>query len=365
MSSTPDAATAAGAPAEERRITSLSFLTPGNFEDEHPAAGLQDTLELFAYGEELGFQGAWVRQRHLEHGVGSAAVFLAAAAQRTSRIELGSGVIPLGYENPWRLAEDLSLADVLSGGRLQIGVSTGRPPHAELLAEHAFDRPLDEIDFSHRRVERLIEHLRSPYLGDQDTRIHSPGNVQRPRLQPHSPGLADRVWYGGSSNASIDWAASAGVNLAVANIGSADNGDEFFSGQLAGVHRFRAGLRSRQGQADGRTPRIIVGRVIVPTDSADADARERYEAYRAGRHERTLRPQTFGARTTVIAPDYVGTSEQILERLRNDPVVAEAHELQLNLPYEFAAADYRQILSDVRERIAPELGWQPAEPARR
>ncbi|MFF3736615.1 LLM class flavin-dependent oxidoreductase [Streptomyces sp. NPDC002566] len=114
-------------------ITSSAFLTPGNFADDDPCTGLEETLQLFEYGERLGYDGAWIRQRHLEHGVGSAAVFLAAAGQRTERVELGTAVIPIGYESPFRLAEDLALADVLSRGRLQVGFSTGMP-HA------AFDK---------------------------------------------------------------------------------------------------------------------------------------------------------------------------------------------------------------------------------
>jgi alkanesulfonate monooxygenase SsuD/methylene tetrahydromethanopterin reductase-like flavin-dependent oxidoreductase (luciferase family) len=86
------------------QIRSLSFLSPGNFPDDDPYAGLEETLRLFEYGERLGFDGAWIRQRHLEHGVSSGAVFLAAAAQRTSRVELGTAVIPIGYESPFRLA---------------------------------------------------------------------------------------------------------------------------------------------------------------------------------------------------------------------------------------------------------------------
>ncbi|MFG3023699.1 LLM class flavin-dependent oxidoreductase [Streptomyces sp. NPDC048254] len=119
-------------------ITSLAFLTPGNFADDDPYPGLEETLQLFEYGERLGYDGAWIRQRHLEHGVGSAAVFLAAAGQRTERIELGTAVIPIGYESPFRLAEDLALADVLSRGRLQIGFSTGMP-HADLLGDLVYD----------------------------------------------------------------------------------------------------------------------------------------------------------------------------------------------------------------------------------
>src|ERR1700691_5844390 len=159
------------------QIRSLSFLSPGNFPDEDPYAGLEETLQLFEYGEGLGFDGAWIRQRHLEHGVSTAAVFLAAASQRTTQIELGSAVIPIGYESPFRLAEDLATADVLSRGRLQVGVSAGTPPHAELMAELVFDGNWREYDFSYGRIERLIESLRSEYIGDKDTVIRSPGNV--------------------------------------------------------------------------------------------------------------------------------------------------------------------------------------------
>ena len=158
------------------QIRSLSFLSPGNFPDDDPYAGLEETLRLFEYGERLGFDGAWIRQRHLEHGVSSGAVFLAAAAQRTARVELGTAVIPIGYESPFRLAEDLSTADVLSRGRLQVGVSTGMP-HPELMAHLVFDGDWREYDFSHARIEKLIANLRSEYLGDADTRIVSPGNV--------------------------------------------------------------------------------------------------------------------------------------------------------------------------------------------
>lgn len=115
---------------EVGHIRSLAFLAPGNFADDDPYTGLEATLQLFEDADKAGWDGAWIRQRHLEHGVGSAAVFLAAAGQRTQHIELGTAVIPIGYESPFRLAEDLSLADVLSRGRLHAGFSSSMP-HAD------------------------------------------------------------------------------------------------------------------------------------------------------------------------------------------------------------------------------------------
>ncbi|MFF3611871.1 LLM class flavin-dependent oxidoreductase [Streptomyces sp. NPDC002580] len=331
-------------------ITSLAFLTPGNFSDDDPRTGLEETLQLFVYGERLGFDGAWIRQRHLEHGVGSAAVFLAAAGQRTERVELGTAVIPIGYESPFRLAEDLALADVLSGGRLQVGFSTGMP-HAELLGDLVFDGDWRGFDLSYGRIARVIDNLRGDYLGGPDTVIQSPGNTQRPRLQPHNPDLVNRIWYGGSRLRSTLWAAENGLNLLSGNIVLGEGTDDFTTAQLALLSAYRRAFRS------DRPARLALGRVIVPFDSADASTRARYRDYAAGRYERTLAPQ--GPKRALFAPDLVGTAEQILEQLAADPVLATVSELRLELPYEFHRADYEQILHDVRHLIAPELGWRP------
>lgn len=332
-------------------ISSLAFLTPGNFPDDDPYSGLEATLRLFERAEAWGFDGAWVRQRHLEHGISSATVFLAAASQRTSTIELGTGVIPIGYESPFRLGEDLSTADVLSQGRLQVGLSAGRPPHADLIGDLVFDGDWESHDFSHARIERLAANLSGGFIGDEDTVVHSPGNVQRPRLQPHSPGLVDRLWYGAGSRRSTEWASRNGLNLLTGNIVAGEESDDFVTAQLANLAAYRAGL------GGGRATRVALGRVVVPTDSADASSRRRYRAFEESRRARTLAPQ--GERRTLFAPDLVGPSEQILERLVADAVVGEVDELRLELPYEFSDEEYEQILHDVATLVAPALGWTP------
>src|SRR6516164_7848518 len=110
-------------------LEKLGFLTIGLFDGDNPGPGHQATLETIALGERLGFDSAWVRHRHLQHGISSPLTVLAAASQRTSRIELGTAVMPLGWENPLRLAEDLATVDLLSGGRLNPGISIGPPMH--------------------------------------------------------------------------------------------------------------------------------------------------------------------------------------------------------------------------------------------
>jgi alkanesulfonate monooxygenase SsuD/methylene tetrahydromethanopterin reductase-like flavin-dependent oxidoreductase (luciferase family) len=335
------------------RISSLAFLTPGNYVDDDPRGGLEDTIRLFEHGEQLGFDGAWIRQRHLEHGVSSGAVFLAAASQRTATIELGTAVIPMGYENPFRLAEDLATADVLSGGRLQPGFSAGTPPHADLIGNLVHDVDWRTLDLSHRRLERLLHNLRGHYIGDPDTVIHSPGNVQRPRIQPHSPGLVDRVWYGAASRSSARWAGATGVNLLLGNVSFADHTDDFSASQVDQIATYRQHLPA------GRTPRIALGRVILPTDSADRATRARYAAYGASRHQRTLAPQQLGERRVLFARDLIGPAELIVEQLHAEAALHGLTELRAELPYELPIEDYQQILHDVAHHVAPALGWTP------
>ncbi len=338
-------------------IRHIAFLTPGNYDDADPRAGLEETLALFEHGEALGFDSAWVRQRHLEPGVSSAATFLAAASQRTSRIGLGTAVIQIGYENPFRLAEDLSLVDVLSGGRLNVGLSAGPPPFGKLLGERFFDADPGLYDFSHARVARLASNLDGDWLGDADSRISSAAGEHRPRLRPHALGLRQRLWYGGGSLRSARWAGENGFQLLVGNLNTGEETDDFFVAQRSHIDTFRAHWRG-EGEA-----KVAVGRVIVPLDSADAATRRRYRDYAVSRHERTLAPQ--GERRTLFTPDLVGMSAEIVERLAADPVLPLVDTLRLELPYNFSIADYRQIIGDFVTLVAPTLGWRGAEPTQR
>lgn len=333
------------------KINHIGFLTPGNYPEDRPRVGLENTLKLFEFGEAIGFDSAWIRHRHLERGVSSAPVFLAAATQRTSDIQLGSAVIQMGYENPFRLAEDLATVDVLSGGRLNVGLSAGLPPHAKLLGDLFIDGNLDDVDNSHRRAERLARALRSDLLGDEHTRLSSALGDYRPRIQPVAPGLTNRLWYGAGSLRSAEWAARNGFNLLLGNVTTAENTDDFHEAQLNQIKLYR------KSWSTARRPRIGLGRVIVPFDSADGRTRERYRAYAGSRHARTLQPN--GERRTLFARDIIGTSDQILEQLALDPILPLVDEFRMELPYDFPEEDYRQVMHDFVEVLAPALRWQP------
>ncbi|GAA3432760.1 hypothetical protein GCM10018954_023630 [Kutzneria kofuensis] len=140
-------------------LRKLGFLTIGLFDEADPRRGHESTLEIIQLGEQLGFDSAWVRHRHLQFGISSPVAFLAAATQRTSRIQLGTAVIPLGWENPLRLAEDLATVDVLSGGRLNPGVSVGPPMHYDDVKDALYPDTKDVEDFSYRRVRRLLDAI--------------------------------------------------------------------------------------------------------------------------------------------------------------------------------------------------------------
>src|SRR5919199_2958645 len=182
-------------PPTSRPLRKLGFLTIGLFDEADPRRGHESTLEIIELGEQLGFDSAWVRHRHLQYGISSPVAILAAASQRTSRIALGTAVTPLAWENPLRLAEDLATVDVLSGGRLNPGVSVGPPMRWDDVREALYPDTAYAEDFSYERVLRLMRFVEgrpaSPFSGTVGIEVFSD------RVQPHSPGLLSRMWYGG------------------------------------------------------------------------------------------------------------------------------------------------------------------------
>ncbi|MER6442081.1 LLM class flavin-dependent oxidoreductase [Streptomyces sp. NPDC001185] len=337
-------------PQTSNPLRKLGFLTIGLFDEADPRRGHESTLEIIELGERLGFDSAWVRHRHLQYGISSPVAVLAAASQRTSRIELGTAVIPVGWENPLRLAEDLATVDLLSGGRLNPGVSVGPPMHFETVKHALYPDTAETEDFGYGRVERLLDFVRgtpaTDFSGVEGFEVFSD------RVQPQSPGLGRRMWYGGGSLRSARWAGEHGMNLLTSSVVKAEESEDFAEVQLSHIRTFRA------HHPDGDRARVSQGLVVIPTDSATPAQRKKYEEYARARTPRTAAPQ--GPARMMFAPDLVGTSAEIAERLHAHAAFREVEEVAFALPFTFAHEDYVQILTDIAQGLGPALGRRPA-----
>ncbi|MFD7982985.1 LLM class flavin-dependent oxidoreductase [Kitasatospora indigofera] len=337
-------------PAPSQPLRRLGFLTIGLFDPADPAQGHESTLRIIELGEQLGFDSAWVRHRHLQYGISSPVAVLAAATQRTSRIQLGTAVIPLGWENPLRLAEDLATVDLLSGGRLNPGVSVGRPGQYDRIASALYPDTAEAEDFGYERVRRLLDFVRgkpaTDFSGVEGIEVFSD------RVQPIAPGLADRVWYGGGSLRSARWAGEQGLSLLTSNVLRAEESEDFAETQRSQIAAFRA------RHPEGARARVSQGLVVIPTDGASAQQRAKYQEYVRSRTARTAAPQ--GPARTMFAPDLIGTSAEIAEQLYAHAGFREVDEVVFALPFSFDHEDYVQILTDIATGLGPALGWQPA-----
>jgi alkanesulfonate monooxygenase SsuD/methylene tetrahydromethanopterin reductase-like flavin-dependent oxidoreductase (luciferase family) len=337
-------------PLASEPLLKLGFLTIGLFDGENPRPGHETTLQIIQLGEQLGFDSAWVRHRHFQFGISSPIAFLAAASQRTSRIGLGTAVIPLGWENPLRLAEDLATVDILSGGRLNPGVSVGPPIHYDWVRDALYPNTGDIEDFSYERVRRLLQMLRgepvSTFSGVEGFEVFSD------RVQPQADGLARRMWYGGGSLRSAQWAGENAMNFLTSNVTKAEESEDFVETQLSHINTFRA------HHPDGTHARVSQGLVVIPTDTASPEQRAKYLSYAEKRTPRTATPQ--GPARMMFALDLVGTSDEIAERLYANVAFQQINEVAFALPFTFDHDDYVQILTDIATKLGPALGWRPA-----
>jgi len=337
-------------PRRGEPLDKLGFLTIGRFDAANPGPGLEETLEVIDRAEALGYDSVWLRCRHLQPGISSPVAIMAAASQRTSRIELGTAVIPLGLENPFRLAEDLATVDILSGGRINPGVSVGTPMLYDHYREALYPNTHDVEDFSKDRVLRLLHGLRGEPVSDFEGTVGIEQFTNR--IEPHSPGLAGRVWYGGGMS-SAAWAGQQGINYLTSSVVSIDGTEsrDFATIQGENIDTFRA------NHPHPEKARVSQGLVVIPTDSATDDQIRRYREYAASRFERTKTPQ--GPRGMLFSPDYVGTSDELADQLFDHAGFQRASEVAFALPFTFAEDDYRQIITDLAEALGPRLGWTP------
>ena len=352
------------------RLAHLGFLHIAPFSPEDPGAGLREAVELFRFTEGLGLDSGWLRTRHLQHGATAPGVMLGALSQATEHMELGNAVIPMEWENPFSLAEDLSVADVLSGGRLRPGLSVHPPRLDEETADAVFGPAWRHEDYSYERILRLKRILEGEKLRSLEEYKGYGGDMDSETLQPLSPGLASRLSYGAGSLKSAAWAGEHGLGLLVSNISSTENGvRDFDQAQAAQIRAYRQAFEAQhgtaslggpgQGSADGDAAgrgRVAQARVVIPTDGTTREQKQRFEDYVAARTPRTTK--VLGEKT-IISPDRIGSAEQIVDGLLADPSFLAADDFIVELPFELGLEDWKHILEQFVHEIGPRLGWEP------
>ena len=343
----------------ERRLE-LGFLTfvPNPYGPGGARQALTDGIRLFTHAEQLGFDIGWVRVRHFEQFPSSPLTLLAATSQVTSRIRLGTGVIPLRYKDPIRLAEDAATVDLLSDGRLELGVSAGIPQFAPIL-DPVFGT--SERTFAAEAQHRL-QRLRNALAGDP--LAHSghgfmsiPPNADL-RAMPDSPGLADRVWYGPGSLASARRTGEQGLDIHVSTLNSEETGESFSAGQATQLRAYKEAFAASEA-GSRRPPRIAAGRVILP--SVDPRDEAAYAAYIQGHNDR-MHPD--GRPRDPAVPMrfdrvHAGEPARIIDGLLADEALSEVTELTVTLPAPGGIDAHLRTLDAVAEHVAPALGWSP------
>lgn len=344
-------------PDSSRPLRKLGFLTLGLFDPNNPAAGHESTLQVIELGERLGFDSAWLRHRHLQFGISAPVAIMAAASQRTTRIELGTAVTPMGWENPLRLAEELATVDLLAGGRINPGLSVGEPMNYDTVKHELYPDSADLEDFGYARVDRLARLVAGEPVREFAGKQGVVEEFSR-RVEPHSPGLRERLWYGAASRASALWAGANGFNLLSSSVIFPDEGEDvdFALIQQSQIRAFRAAAAT---SPHARGPaRVSQGLVVIPTDSATTAQRAKYQRYVDERTPRTRAPQ--GPRKMMFAQDLIGNSSDIAEQLYAHAGFQEVDEVAFALPFSFDHEDYVQILTDMAGVLGPTLGWSPA-----
>jgi alkanesulfonate monooxygenase SsuD/methylene tetrahydromethanopterin reductase-like flavin-dependent oxidoreductase (luciferase family) len=339
-----------------KKIGFLSFghWTPSPQSQTRSAADvLLQSIDLAVEAERLGIDGAYFRVHHFARQLASPFPLLAAVGARTRKIEIGTAVIDMRYENPHYMAEDAGAADLIAGSRLQLGISRGSPEQVIDGWRYFGYRPADGEDdaaMGRRHAEEFFERLRGKGFAQPNPSpmfANPPGLL---RLEPHSGGLRDRVWWGSASNATAIWAAKLGMNLQSSTLKFDESGEPLHIQQAAQIRAFRAAW-SEAGHT--RVPRVSVSRSIFPL------VNELDRAYfgRGGQEEDKIGFLDEKTRA-VFGRSYAAEPDVLVEQLKQDEAIAEADTLLLTVPNQLGVAYNVHVMEAILTVIAPTLGWR-------
>jgi len=340
-----------------KKIGFLSFghwsASPGS-QTRSAADVLHQSIDLAVAAEELGADGAYFRVHHYARQLGSPFPLLAAAGAKTSRIELGTGVIDMRYENPLYMAETAGAADLIAGGRLQLGVSRGSPEQViEGYRYFGYGAPEGETmaDVARANTEVFLKVIDGARFAEPNPRPMFPN--PHPGLlgiEPQSPGLRDRIWWGAGSDATAVWAAEQGMNLMSSTLKEDESGEPFHVQQRTQIERFHEAWREAGHE---RTPRTSVSRSIF----ALVDDRDRRYFGAGARDEHDQFGQLDDYRA-VFGRSYAAEPDALIEQLRADEAIEAADTLLLTIPNQLGVDYNAHVLEAILTHVAPALGWR-------
>jgi alkanesulfonate monooxygenase SsuD/methylene tetrahydromethanopterin reductase-like flavin-dependent oxidoreductase (luciferase family) len=338
-----------------KKIGFLSFghWTPSPQSQTRSAAdALLQSIDLAVAAEALGADGAYFRVHHFARQLASPFPLLAAVGARTSRIEIGTAIIDMRYENPLYMVEDAGAADLIAGGRLQLGISRGSPEQVIDGWRYFGYRPAEgetDADMGRRHAEVFLDALRGEGFAQPSPRPMFPNPPGLLRPEPFAAGLRERIWWGAASNATAVWAARAGMNLQSSTLKNDETGEPFHVQQAAQIRAFRAAW---QEAGHPREPRVSVSRSIFALVN-DVD-----RAY-FGRGEEADQVGFIDDKTQAIfGRGYAAEPDVLVEQLRKDEGIAEADTLLLTVPNQLGVAYNAHVIETILTQVAPALGWR-------
>ncbi len=312
------------------------------------ADALKQSVELAVAAQEIGIDGAFFRVHHFARQLASPFPLLAAIGTATSRIEIGTGVIDMRYENPLYMAEDAAAADLLGGERLQLGISRGSPEPA-LHGSEAFGYVPGEgetdADVARQHTQLFRAAISGAPLVQADANMA--GGIGRLAIQPLSATLPERIWWGAGTRKTGVWTAEQGMNLMSSTLLTEDTGVPFDQLQAEQIELYLDAWREAGWE---RRPRISVSRSVMPIVS---DIDNAYFGREAGGGD------TVGYLDGGLArfgKTYAGEPD----RIAADAAVALADTILLTVPNQLGVDYNADLLRNVAEHVAPAIGWSPA-----
>jgi alkanesulfonate monooxygenase SsuD/methylene tetrahydromethanopterin reductase-like flavin-dependent oxidoreductase (luciferase family) len=314
---------------------------------------LLQSIDLAIAAEELGADGAYFRVHHFARQLGSPFPLLAAVGARTKRIEIGTAVIDMRYENPLYMVEDAGAADLIAGGRLQLGISRGSPEQVIdgwRYFGYAPPEGMTDADMARRHTEVFLEVLRGEGFARPSPSPMFPNPPGLLRLEPYSEGLRERIWWGAGSNATAEWAAKLGMNLQSSTLKFDEGGLPLHIQQAEQIRAFR---KAWKAAGHSREPRVSVSRSIFVL----VDDRDRAYFGRGNEDQDTIGYLGDNKRA-VFGRSYAAEPDVLIEQLKKDEAIAAADTLLLTVPNQLGVDYNAHVIEVILKHVAPGLGWR-------